>query len=149
MAEGLALASSVAGLASLAIQLTQVSFQYVSDVRKASKAISSYLQELSVLTSVLLRLQDVVDMPDIRELLAVRPSTLSATAIRECRTELDHLKSKLEKRTSKDGLLGNLKVLTWPFEEKETRRTVDMLHRFREIFHAALSSDTLYASLAP
>jgi hypothetical protein len=44
--------------------------------------------------------------------------------------------------------LGSLKDLTWPFEEKETGRAVDMLHRFQGMFHTALSSDTLYASLA-
>ena len=73
----------------------------------------------------------------------MRPPTLSATVISDCQTELEKLKSTLEKRASKEGLWVNLRILTWPFEEKETKRAMDMLHRFHGMFHSALSSDTL------
>jgi hypothetical protein len=143
MAEAVGLAASIAGLAGLTIQLAQVSFQYVSSVHGASKAVSSYLQELSALTSVLLRLHTVVDIPDIQKILADRPFAISTSAIDECQTQLKELKLKLEHRISKDGFLANLKPMTWPFEEKETKRIVDKLHRFHDIFHSAVSSDTM------
>lgn len=56
IADPLSVADFVAGLVSLAIQLSQLSFQYVSSVTGSSKGWSSYIQELSTLTSVLLKL---------------------------------------------------------------------------------------------
>ena len=144
MAEALAIPSAVAGIASFAIQITQISFQYVSSVRNTSKAISAYLQELSALTSVLLRLRSLVDIPDVRDQLPARPDSLSCSALQDCEKELKSLKTRLEKRQSRTGFLASVKTLTWPFEERETKQLADMFQRFHAIFHAALSSDILY-----
>jgi hypothetical protein len=146
MTEALGIAASIAGLASLTIQITQISFQYVSDITSASKCQADYLQELSALTSVLLRLQQATSDPDISHLLASRDDTISTDAINNCNKQLEHVKSKLEKRSvalAEPGPFSKLKLLGWPFEEKETKKLVATLHRFHDIFLSALATDHL------
>ena len=146
MAEALGIAASIAGLASLTIQITQISFQYVSDITDASKSQASYLQELSALTSVLLRLQQATSNPDIGHLLTTRDASISADAIQSCTEQLEQVKSKLEKKSAalaEPGPLSKLKLLAWPFQEKETKKLVATLHRFHDIFLSALATDHL------
>ncbi|KAL2073364.1 hypothetical protein VTL71DRAFT_10688 [Oculimacula yallundae] len=148
MAEAIALAASVAGLASLAIQLTQISYQYVSDLRGASKSVSSYIRELATLTTVLVRLQEVLDKPDVTDLLSSRPSSLSKVAMDIYIEELTAVKIGLENRAEKAGLGAKLKKLSWPLEEKETKKFVDTLHRIHGVLNSALSSDIFVLSVA-
>lgn len=148
MAEAVALAASIAGLTSLAIQLTQISYHYVSDLRDASKAVLSYIRELSALTSVLLRLQEVLEIPDVTNLLSSRPSSLSKQSMDIYMAEITAVKSGLEKRASKTGLSAKLKSLSWPLEEKETKRSVDTLHRIHGLLNSALSADIFVMSVA-
>ena len=143
MAEALGLASAVAGLASLAIQVSQISFQYVSGVRHASKIVSAYLQELSALTSVVLRLQNVLEQPQVEAALAARSSIASSTTFDECAKEMQMLKSKLERHLSEKGFRSKLKALSWPLEEKETRHFMELFHRYCNTFNVAVSAETL------
>jgi hypothetical protein len=91
--------ASVAGLVSLAIQLSQTSFQYISSVKGSSKAWSSYIQELSTLTSVLLKLQQACDRAGAQDLSPILPAPgLSSHSIQECHNELNSLKSTLSEK---------------------------------------------------
>src|SRR5690242_20531387 len=96
MADPVSAAASVAGLASLAIQLSQVSYQYFSSLKGSSKAWGSYIQELSSLTAVLLKLQKACDNAAANNLshLFSTPA-LSTASIKECQAELDSLKTTL------------------------------------------------------
>ena len=143
MAEVLASASAIAGLVSLAVQLSQISFGYISNVMGASKAQKSYLQELSALTSTLLQLQQAIDLPGTDQLVGLQNSALSKVAIDECINSLNLLKSKLEKKALKEGMNAKFSALTWPFDEKETKRVVESLHRYHSLFASAISADNL------
>jgi hypothetical protein len=140
MAEVLGIDSSIAGLASLVIQLSQISFQFSCDVKRASKSQSSYLQGLSALTSVLLCIQQATNGVDSEILPG--PS-ISRNAINKCHKQLESVKARLEKRLKKKKILWTLKNLSWPFEEKETRDLVAMLHRYHSMFVAVLTEDIL------
>ncbi|KAI1038626.1 hypothetical protein LB505_007594 [Fusarium chuoi] len=60
MAEALGIASGAAGLLSLAIEVTKLSYTYIASVRGAPKSLTSYIAELTTLTSVLLQLEDLI-----------------------------------------------------------------------------------------
>jgi hypothetical protein len=144
MADPLSAVGSVAGLVSLAIQLSQLSFQYVSGVKGSSKAWSAYIQELSTLTTALLKLQQASDHADAHIVSHTLPSPgVSADSIQECHKELDSLKSALSEKLSKRGLRRKLEMLAWPFSELETQKKVLMLHRFSILFGSALVADSL------
>jgi hypothetical protein len=144
MADPLSGVASVAGLASLAIHLSQLSFQYVSSLKGSSKAWSSYIQELSTLTSVLLKLQQACDSAGAQDFLHILPAPgLSSHSIRECHNELDSLKSTLSEKLQRRGLRGKLEMLSWPFSEPDTQVKVSMLHRFSSLFGSSLVADNL------
>lgn len=145
MAEALGLASAVAGLVSLAIEVSRISFEYASGVRHASKAVSDYLRELSALTSVILRLQNATTRPEVRNALEDLPAEPADPSILECMGDMTRLKTKLEKYTG-NGLRMKIKTLLWPFEEKETRKLAEMFQRYCSILEAMISADTLVVS---
>ena len=148
MADPLSTAASVAGLVSIAIQLSQLSFQYVSSVKGSSKAWSSYIQELSALTSVLLKVQLASDAADTtgKDLLAMMSGLalgISSSAVLECAAELNQLRAVMAEKLQKRGIRGRLEMLAWPFSEPDTERRVQALHRFTTLFSSSLVADNL------
>jgi hypothetical protein len=144
MAEAVALASGIAGLLSLAIEITKISHRYVSSFKGASKAVQSYFRELSALQGSLVQLQRIAEDPENEEQTGFLRSTVG---VDECHKELDRIRQKLQKRTSDRAFPSTLNRLTWPFVEDETRRLVKTLHRYQALFSSALSADSLYICL--
>jgi hypothetical protein len=143
MAEVIGLASAIASLVTLAAQITQLSYDYISDIKNASKAQKMYLQEVSALTDVLLRIEEAVGSWKAQDLLN-RPALFSNGVIEECQNHLSVLKASLEGRVEENKRLKKLKsTLIWPFEEKELKQNIEMLHRLRGIFADAISAETL------
>ena len=129
MAEVIGFASAVAGLVTLVGQVTKLSYIFLSDIRGASKSQKLYLQEISALTEVLLRIEQA---HEIQELDASRTFSISTKALQDCHELLGSLKTSLEKATESSSRFEKLKSsLKWPFEEKEVKRLVEMLHRYR------------------
>ena len=129
MAEAIGLASAIAGLVTLVGQVAKLSYIFLSDVRGASKSQKLYLQEISALTEVLLRVEQAIDVQGLRD---IRPSSISTEALQECHELLKALKTSLEKATEGTNRFEKFKSsLKWPFEEKEVKNLVEMLHRHR------------------
>jgi hypothetical protein len=143
MSDPLSVAGSLAGLVGLAIQLSQVSYQYVAGVKGSSKAWSSYIQELSALTSVLLQLQTASEAQERGSVLTIREPNVSKDAVDKCISELQQLKAKLVGKLARRGIKGKLDALVWPFSETDTQKKVDMLHRYHGLFSSALLADNL------
>lgn len=143
MADPLSVSASIAGLVGLAFSLSQVSYEFMTSVKGASRAWSSYMQELSALTSALLRVQAAREIQERNSVLAVREHQVSNAEISKCISELQELKNKLDGRLSKRGMAGKLGTLAWPFSEGDTKKKVDMLHRYHGIFSSALLADNL------
>ena len=117
---GIGVASGVTALVTILAQITRLSYNYAVDVRSASRMQKSYTQELKALQDVLERLVQALDSVDDG-----RPASMSDDLLEECRTQLDTQKSRLEK---------GVKKLIWPFQEREIRKIIDTLTRFRSIF---------------
>jgi hypothetical protein len=144
MADPLSAVASAAGLVSLAIQLSQLSFQYVSSLKGSSLAWSSYLQELSALTMVLLKVQQASDAAGKKDHQAVLPGPgIPSSCLQECVDELNALKAIMSEKLQKRGIRGKLEMLTWPFSEADTKTKVEMLHRFSSLFSSSLVAENL------
>ncbi|CAI6336682.1 unnamed protein product [Periconia digitata] len=128
MAEVVGLVSAVAQLAGLAVGLTKLSYVYVSDVRSAPKSRKLYKREISALAEVLQHLKLSIEQHGTQSV------TLSEADIRECLEELSSQHAKLEKNTAQ---------FLWPFQEKEFKRTIEHLHRFRQVFSDCIATATL------
>lgn len=122
MAEAIGVVSGIAQLVAIAVQITQLSYSYVSDVINAPRAQKTYLQEVSALTDVLFRLEQVIQDS---EAVTSRPGSLSDKVVSECHEQLALQRTKLEKHIHR---------LAWPFQDRELKKAIDDLHRFRGIF---------------
>ncbi|KAF4495093.1 Ankyrin repeat domain containing protein 50 [Fusarium agapanthi] len=144
MAEVLGIASGAAGLLSLAIEATKLSYTYIASVRGAPKSLTSYIGELTTLTSVLLQLED---LRQGKRLNGQNRQTLSK-ALHDCQLEVEHLRAKLEKKLSYGRIKARVAALAWPLSESELLEKVNMLHRYNGIFSSALQADSLTVAIA-
>ncbi|KAG4254593.1 hypothetical protein FPRO03_06933 [Fusarium proliferatum] len=144
MAEALGIASGAAGLLSLAIEVTKLSYTYIASVRGAPKSLTSYIAELTTLTSVLLQLEDLIQA---KRLNGKNNQTLSK-ALHDCQREVEHLRAKLEKKLSYGKFKAKMAALAWPLSESELLDKVNMLHRYNGILSSALQADSLTVAIA-
>jgi hypothetical protein len=129
MAEAIGFASAVAGLVSLVGQVSKLSYTFISDVRKASKSQKLYLQEVSALAEVLLRIEQALE---VEELGAIQPPSIPTKALQDCQELLVSMKTSLENSTQSSSRFKKMKSsLKWPFNEKEVKKLVEMVHRSR------------------
>ena len=156
----LTLATGLAGLLSLAIELTKICHGYLLSAREARKSVRGFILELISLKKVLLDLQDKVIMePDIAEAFDGRCSSIienlqsrSTTASKQpaalslmdlCKTELDTLLKRLMKKSSGSRFRSTFNQLLWPLGEKAMQEAIDSVHRCTRIFETSISIDNL------
>jgi hypothetical protein len=143
MAEVLAVASGVAGLLSLTIEVYSVSSRYISCVKHASSTVLDVQRELKALKSILSELDKALEHGEAEKLFANRPSALSAIEdAEEYREALRKLQAKLMKESSKTGFSAKLKTFAWPFNEERTQSILAVLRRHVNVFGQALSIDS-------
>ncbi|KAJ7111454.1 ankyrin repeat-containing domain protein [Mycena epipterygia] len=145
MAELVGFVSAVAGLVALANQITKISYGYTSDMRDAKRTRGQYLTELSAFTDALVHAEKAAIDAESLGLLAPRPANLSAEFLDDCHNQLVVLCQSLKVDAANGcGGLARLKsTLVWPLEEKQMKKHIEMLHRFRSIFADYVSANTL------
>ncbi|KAJ0345653.1 hypothetical protein COL154_009244 [Colletotrichum chrysophilum] len=139
MAEVVGLVSGNASLVTMATQITKLSYSYVADIRSAHSTQKHYLREISALTEVLLRSEEVSQNLEKENLGLRRSNDLSESVVAECAQKLDKLCSELRKLSPS---------IFWPIQEKSLKNHVEDLHRFRSIFADFLSVQTLAVATA-
>ena len=146
MAEVLGIASGVAGLVGLTIEVFGISYKYVNGVHNASPRARRFLKELEDLQMVLLRVQKFAKETDQSEIFGdAGSSLLSIRQSHEYIGVLEKIRAKLEQQQSGSSIQNAMKALKWPFTEKETLSLAESLHRHFEIYNTALAFDSLYA----
>ena len=108
MAEVIGLASGVAGLVALSLQISQSSSMYVSDVINAPRTQRAYLYEILALSEVLFRLEEAIRDSEATGVSLKRGPAISEETLWECKRQLALQKSRLEQ---------NRHRLTWPFRQ--------------------------------
>lgn len=145
MAEVFAVASGVAGLISLTIEVFGISYRYVAEVRSASESVRRFLSELESLKEVLLKIERLSKEIGNVEILGDGASTLlSADDSNKYVELLTTIRMELVDRLPNGSFRRKVKALTWPFSEGRTNALVDSLHRHLGIYKTALAADNLY-----
>ena len=134
MAEAIGLAASVTSLVEIASKITQLSYKYVRDVKNAAKTQRQYLQEVSAFTDTLFRVEQAIQDTGSSTILPAHPNSLSTDVLKDCHITLKSLQSDLQKRVRR---------ILWPLQEKELRKHIDSLGRFRDIFTNYLAANVL------
>lgn len=145
MAEIIGIASGIAGLISLTIEVFGVSYKYVGGVRRASTAVRQFLAELDELKAILMKIERMAIDEDEDNILGQgKSSILSVKETYDYLHLLDSVRQRLEDRNAHESWRKRIKDLTWPFSEKETLKLVEQLHRHLERYKTAMAMDNLY-----
>ena len=145
MAEVLGIASGIAGLISLTIEVYGISYKYINGVRNANASACRFLDELKNSETVLRRIEEFSKENDQVEVFGQSGACiLSITKSNEYIDLLHKVRNKLEQRQTGSSMRDGIKSLTWPFSEKETSALADSLHRHLEIYNTAFAVDNLY-----
>jgi hypothetical protein len=136
MAEVAGFVSTIAGLITLAGQVTKLSYNYI--LALPGGVVCLY-------NEALLHAEKAAVDAERLGLLAPRPASLSADVLNDCHEELVLLRRNLEDRGA-DGRSTVTRIkatLIWPFEEQQMKKHIEMLHRFRSIFTDYVSASIL------
>ena len=129
MAEVLALSSAIASLVTLVGQVSKLSYDFLSDIRNASKSQKMFLQEVSALTQVFLQMEDAFE---VAPSVALRLSSQLRSTLEDSQDLLSQLKHSLIKAGGGESAFSRIKSsMRWPFNEKEVKSTVERLRRHR------------------
>ncbi len=113
--------ATVAGLLSLTVTAVGISHRYLSTAKNATKQVQGYFRELEALKVLL---------GDFKTLDPKSNSAATTTALEGCHSELERLRSKLQKWNTDTTFSAAIHRLTWPFAEEETRHLIEVIHRY-------------------
>ena len=147
MVEALGVASGVAGLISLTIEVFGISYRYVSGVRGAFDTVRRFLGELENLKGVLLKIERLSRELNDVDLFGDGPfSLLSKDDCNNYAELLNTIRKDMEDRLPNGPFRRKVKALTWPFSEVRTVALVESLHRHLDIYKMALVANNVYWS---
>lgn len=149
MADPFTLATGVASIISIALQLATVTNDFTRYTKEAFSGPQRLLEELRALSAVLEKLQDLLGAQNSGPNFS-KTSTL-CDASRGCEVRLREIVQKLQKisHTGPPGkgagkLSRALQRIKWPLEAKETREAAEDIHRYTQVFVFALTIEGWY-----
>ncbi|KAI1283274.1 hypothetical protein F5Y07DRAFT_149629 [Xylaria sp. FL0933] len=130
MDTALNVASTAAGVLSLAIQLVQLTQQYTSRMVNLPSSVACYLSDLTLLKQLLSDLQDGLALPPARQASGEAAHLALMKELRIVQGELENLQEKLHNNQN-HGAFHVAKSVIWPFREDDTERWADNLRACR------------------
>lgn len=140
MAEPLGVAASIAGLVSLATQLTMGCYACYSYLKSAKQATDQVKQVIDELNDFRASLQDIEKVYSYQ----AKPLTSAKNIVqklKDCTTEIETFCDSL--RLDFKGVRGTIEQLKWPKKQGAVNAFINKLQRYREFFESAKSNDTL------
>ncbi|OCT49282.1 ankyrin [Cladophialophora carrionii] len=136
--DGVSVASSVAGLVTLTLQVGGAVATYVTAIKERSKNVKELQDELLLLGEVLSNLRDFLNSEKAAGRSFDRYSVLSK-AIRDCRQRIERIGDRLKPPPDGGRFLRAIDHLRWPFEQREVMQMVDNLKRYSQTFQFAFT----------
>lgn len=140
-------ATSVAGLLSLAIQVTQILYNQIGTIKNAPKDTKDLLDELQRLCQVLTSLEEFLKTQALKGHL-FKGTSLLVSAIQGCHDKITAVKPRLEKLVRKQGFAQILERGKWYYDRDEHQELVTSLHRYLGIFQISLNVDGMLDTLS-
>jgi hypothetical protein len=135
--DGLSIASGVAGLVSLAIQLTKITSAYVSSIRGASKSAAALYREFTSLQSTLIHLKTFLDNQPA--LGPFKDTSALGETIKFCKIKLEELLAKLQPLKNSSKVERLLHTLTYPLSEAQNKESIRDIQRCTQTFNLSLT----------
>jgi hypothetical protein len=131
------MASGIAGLLTLTLQISSVIADFTIAVKEAPKNIKELQQELLLLGEILSQLQDFLRSEKAKG-RSFDSNSVMQSAISSCKVRIERIGDKL--RPSVGGKMSRLvDRLKWPFESKEVGEMVTNLRSYTQAFQFSLT----------
>lgn len=141
MTDPVTILGTVAGVASLAIQLTQILHDYCKGVSDSGSDVQGLLADTQQLSQVLTKLEDLVRNDSLKLSQSFTTTSTLYLANVRCEVRLRSLLADLKKHSQGSQARQALKALKWPFKTRETRDISAELHGYTQTFQFALTLD--------
>ena len=137
--DGVSVASSIAGLVTLALQVGGTIAIYVNAIKERSKNVKELHDELLLLGEVLSGLRDFLESEQAKGTSFDNFSVLSR-AIRDCRQRIERIGERLKPPPPNGGKFARaIDQLKWPFEHREVMQMMENLRRYSQTFQFAFT----------
>jgi hypothetical protein len=133
-------ATSVAGLLSLAIQVSQILYDQIRTVKNAPKDAQDLLDEFQLLRQVLTSLEVFLKAQALKGHLFKETSVL-VSAVRGCGDKIIAVKLRLERLVRNQGIAQIIERGKWYYDHDEHQALVTSLHRYLGMFQISLNVD--------
>jgi Fungal N-terminal domain of STAND proteins len=140
MIDPLTAATSVAGLLSLVIQVSQILYEQVYTVKNAPKDAQELLDEFELLRKVLRSLEEFLRTQALQG-HSFKETSVLVSAIRGCDNKINAVKLRVEKLVRKQGFAQILERGKWYYEHDEHQELITSLHRYLAMFQISLNVD--------
>jgi hypothetical protein len=138
----------VAGLLSLALEVTRTLHNYISGVKSATQNASELNSEVSALWHVLETLVEALRNDDIdTKSKAFDDQSILRSVIAEYQKLVAAVYKKISKLKSMDKTAVPIARITWPFQKEEYQETVRTLHRYVQTLQVLLIASNWYVLL--
>ncbi|EXJ74159.1 uncharacterized protein A1O5_02453 [Cladophialophora psammophila CBS 110553] len=135
--DGVSVASSIAGLVTLALQVSATIAIYVNSIKERSNTVRELHDELLLLGEVLGGLREFLESEKVKGRVLDTQSVLSR-AVRDCRQRMERIGDRL--KPSDGGKVARaIDHLRWPFEQREVMQMVENLRRYTQTFQFAFT----------
>ncbi|KAF5870500.1 putative ankyrin repeat protein [Botrytis fragariae] len=139
MAEALGVASSIAGLVSLADTVVRLGYKYIRDVKDAEKSVQNLVEEVNNLSGVLHSLDNVAQALETQD-----NSVHSSSKIQHlysCQTTLEKITDQLEKAIP--AVKSTSQKLKWPFKKAAISELLKEIQNHKSTMIMALNTQQM------
>jgi ankyrin repeat domain-containing protein 50 len=129
------LATGVAGLIGLAMDLALLIGPFIGDIKDEPENVKMLKEELDMLANALKLLSNTqaISQGDTTQTSVIN------SAVTACKNLLESVQKKLSKVSDAKGVAHVLRRLKFPLDKKEISELVQKLHRYTELIHFALT----------
>jgi hypothetical protein len=148
MIDPLSLSSGIAGLLSLAVEITKISYEYISGIKEAPKSVRAIIIEVTSLENILRDLRNkIVLNPEIAEVLQSLQldDSTRVHVLQQCEVDLRSLLAELQAQKT-SGIHSGLARLKWPFKEPEIQKKLERLQWLQSQLTTLTTHGTLVTS---
>ncbi|TGO34464.1 hypothetical protein BHYA_0196g00200 [Botrytis hyacinthi] len=139
MAEVLGVASSIAGLVSLADTVVRLGYKYIRDVKDAEKSVQNLVKEVNNLSGVLHSLENVAQALEAQD-----TSVHSSSKIKHlysCQITLEKMTEQLQKAIPE--VKSTSQKLKWPFKKAVTSELLEEIQSHKLTMNMALNTQQM------
>ena len=140
-------ATSVAGLLSLAMQVSKMLYSHIRTIKNAPKDAEDLRDEIQRLCQVLTSLEEFLKAQALKGYL-FKGTSLLVSAIQGCHDKITAVKPRFEKLVRKKGFAQILERGKWYYDHDEHQELVTSLHRYLGMFQMSLNVDGMLDTLS-